>query len=176
MLCNFSACLLSSMHGQHQGSAFLVIATLLRKKKRFDLAYGTTENLMSCMQAGRVTDDILNLQGRGSESTAARVMCMYKSADRFSARLAILHGSQLTILSVRGMQSVFSHSSASTASAASTSANAGAEIEYADITSTIQPSQPMETQAEKAKRRQLRRLQIFVACGGPPAVLHDRLG
>ena len=140
-----------------------------------NLTYTTDEKLVFWLQPGRVTDNILNLQGRTSEPKAARIMCMYISADWSTARLAILHGSQLTILSVRGIQSIVSHSSASIASAASISANAGAEMEYADITAAIQPSQPMSTQAEKMKRRQLRRLQIFVACGGPPAVLPDQL-
>ena len=126
------------------------------------------------MQPGRVTTRFLNLHPQEPEYTAARVICMYLSTDRSAARLAILHGSQLTILSVHGMQGVSSHSSDKAAPAASISANTGAEAEYADISSTIQPSKPADPRTERGERRQPRTLRVFAACIGPPATLPDR--
>lgn len=123
------------------------------------------------MQPGRVTTTLLNLHRWKPGSTAARAICMYMSADQSAASLAILHGSQLTILSVHGM---FSHSSADAAPAASISTDTGTEIDYADITLTIQPSKPVHPQTEGVKRRQPRTLRVFAACVGPPAVLPDK--
>ena len=108
------------------------------------------------------------------ESTAPRVMCMYMSADRSAAHLAILHVSHLTIFSMPSMQGIIDHNKSATAApAAPRSANTAAQNEYADITSAIQLSKGPEPQAHVTKRKQQHRLQVFIACGGPPVVLDD---
>ena len=112
------------------------------------------------------------------QATDMPIMCSYMTADRSSARLAILHGSRLSVLSVRSVPSMMSQDSASATVIASATDDPSKKNgdEYADITDAIEVASTVRPAAVKVKKGKLRSLRVLAACVGPQAVLSDQDG
>ena len=98
-------------------------------------------------------------------------MCAYRPADRSSARLAILQGSELTILAVDGRPQ--SASQASALHAFLGAADAAAGEEYTDITPAIGALERPQQSVKQPKPKRTPRLGALAACVSPPPVKED---
>lgn len=133
-----------------------------------------------CMQPGekQAAQQALDRRRCTPQATDMPIMCPYMSADRASARLAILHGSRLSILSVRSMPTMMSQESASATAVVSATDESSQKNrdEYADITDAIEVASTVRPAALKVKKGKLRSLRVLAACVGPQAVLSDQDG
>lgn len=112
----------------------------------------------------------------GQPGSSCLAMCTYtSSANPAAARLAVLHGSQLTILSVRSMPDPATDSSTlpGLMQPALNSASLADGHEFADITPAIEISRAAQVPAVKPKNGRMRTLRVLAACVGPPEVSLD---
>lgn len=112
----------------------------------------------------------------GQPGSTRLAMCSYtSSANPAAARLAVLHGSQLTILSVSSMPDPARDSSSSPGLMQPTlnSTSSADRNEFADITPAIQLSRAAQAPAIKPKHGRLRTLRVLAACVGPSQVSLD---
>ena len=112
----------------------------------------------------------------GQPGSSRLAMCTYTlSANSAAARLAVLHGSQLTILSVRSIPDIARDSSSLPGLMQPTlnSASSADCDEFADITPAMELSRAAQVPAVKPKHGRMRTLRVFAACVGPPEVSMD---
>ena len=112
----------------------------------------------------------------GQPGSTRLAMCTYTSSGNpAAARLAVLHGSQLTILSVRSMPDPARESSSLPGLMQPTlsSASSADRNEFADITPAIQLSRAGQAPTIKPKHGRMRTLRVLAACVGPPEVSLD---
>ena len=100
-------------------------------------------------------------------------MCAYRPADRSSARLAILRGSELTVLAVDGRPNTAAASQANTLHGTLGTAEAAAGEEYIDITPAIGALERPQPLVKQSKQKRTPRLGALAACVSPPPVKED---
>lgn len=112
----------------------------------------------------------------GQPGSSRLAMCTYTSSgDPAAARLAVLDGSQLTILSVRSMPDIGRDSSSLPGLMQPTlnSASSADRNEFADITPATELSRAAQVPAVKPKHGRMCTLRVLAACVGPPEVSLD---
>ena len=106
-------------------------------------------------------------------SSHSLAMCAYRPADGSSARLALLRGSELTILAVDGRPESAAASQASASCAALGAADAASGEEYTDITPAIGALERPQPPVKQPKQKRTPRLGALAACVSPPPVKED---
>ena len=100
-------------------------------------------------------------------------MCAYRPADRSSFRLAILRGSELTVLAVDSRPNTAAVGQASALPAPLGAADAAAGEEYTDITPAIGALERPQPFIKQPKQKSTPRLSALAACVSPPLVKED---
>lgn len=139
------------------------------------------------------TERVLKLSQWSRDQTAADAspsslaICAFTSTERSAPRLAVLHGGQLTVLSVRSVSpsagaartaaaAQLSPGSASLGSLGTSEGTSGLD-DYADITPDIHAAKGASNlPAKGSKKKHMHGLRVLVACVGPPGVLVDEEG